>query len=290
MDYSVMTFVKDPFVHFIIIGVILFSLYEVNNDDIEDRKKITISKAQVSDAIKRWEQRWQRLPSDSELHAVIEQKIRHEVFYREALALNLDKDDPVVHRRLAEKMMFLSNDLMIPTQASNAQLTEFMQQSPELFSKPVLSSFQHIYFNSDIHDVGSKTFYIQAEKTRQKLNSDQIVPSNYKSISDDFHGSLSIEQMPTHQISRIFGQQFAHELTQAPIGQWYGPISSGYGQHLVKLEYRSKAELIPLADIKDKVLANWKVAQQKQSNDSLYKSLKSNYDIVIEQVTLQKGN
>ncbi len=37
---------------------------------------------------------WQRPPTSEELEGLIRDRVREEVYYREALALGLDKDDP----------------------------------------------------------------------------------------------------------------------------------------------------------------------------------------------------
>ena len=39
--------------------------------------------------------------------------IREEVLSREALALGLDRDDTIVRRRLAQKMEFLTDDIVV---------------------------------------------------------------------------------------------------------------------------------------------------------------------------------
>ncbi|MGF1901628.1 hypothetical protein [Aliivibrio sifiae] len=283
--------IKDPFIHFMVIGAALFAVYEFNRDADEGNiNQITISEIEVNNAINGWEKRWQRLPSDKELQAVLEQKVRQEVFYREALALNLGQDDPVVRRRLAEKMMFIANDLVVPEQASDKQLTAFMQSSPDKFTKPVITTFKHVYFNPDLHNIETAELLTFIEEQRKALNDDREPPIDYQTLSDDFYNDLSIQNIPEYQIARIFGKQFTQELAQVPSGEWYGPITSGYGKHLIKMEYRSEPELTPLSDIRDKVLASWKVAQQKQSNDSLYESLRGNYDVVIEKTTMEREN
>jgi peptidyl-prolyl cis-trans isomerase C len=43
-----------------------------------------------------------------ELARLVEDSVREEVYYREALTLGLDRDDPVIRRRLRQKMEFLS--------------------------------------------------------------------------------------------------------------------------------------------------------------------------------------
>ena len=43
------------------------------------------------------------------MRALVEDFIREEVYYREALALGLDRDDTVIRRRLRQKMEFLTD-------------------------------------------------------------------------------------------------------------------------------------------------------------------------------------
>ena len=43
---------------------------------------------------------------------LLEDRIKEEVLYREALAMGLDKDDTIVRRRMAQKMEFLAEDVV----------------------------------------------------------------------------------------------------------------------------------------------------------------------------------
>ena len=46
-------------------------------------------------------------PSPEDMRRLIENKVREEILYREALALGLDKGDNIVKRRLVQKMEFV---------------------------------------------------------------------------------------------------------------------------------------------------------------------------------------
>ena len=45
---------------------------------------------------------WQRPPTQQELDGLVEDYIREEVLYREALAMGLDRDDTIVRRRMRQ--------------------------------------------------------------------------------------------------------------------------------------------------------------------------------------------
>lgn len=88
-----MTFVRDPFVHFFLLGCAIFGWFYVLNptsETPENPKAIEISE-RVYDVLQtRFEAQIQRPPTEEEALALVNQYIRQEVLVREALALGLD--------------------------------------------------------------------------------------------------------------------------------------------------------------------------------------------------------
>ena len=92
---------------FFLIGLLLFALdYIFNTDD--DSNVIYISDQEALSLISSWKNQVGRDPSDVELVKIINNFIDEEILYREAIKLNLDKDDRIIKRRLAQKITFLS--------------------------------------------------------------------------------------------------------------------------------------------------------------------------------------
>ena len=77
----------------------------------------------------------QRPPTREEWEGLIRDRVREEVYYREALALGLDKDDTIIRRRLQQKMEFVSDDLAAQAQPSDAELKAYLQRAPRLVSR-----------------------------------------------------------------------------------------------------------------------------------------------------------
>ena len=50
-------------------------------------------------------------PTPEEMTGLLENRVREEILYREAIALGLDKEDSIVKRRMAQKMEFLAEDV-----------------------------------------------------------------------------------------------------------------------------------------------------------------------------------
>ena len=106
---------REPLVHFLAIGVGLFALFAIVDDSelAETDTQIVVTDADVSWLSQRFERQWNRQPSATELDHLVEEHIREEVYFREALALGLDIDYPIIRRRLVQKMQFLSEDLAV---------------------------------------------------------------------------------------------------------------------------------------------------------------------------------
>ena len=107
---------NEPLVHFLLLGLGLFILYGLVSDRRDDTQTIVIDNYDMDNLIASWEMQWKRLPSHDELKSLVEQNIRQEVLYQEALKMNLDHNDQIIKRRLAQKMKFLSNDLATITE------------------------------------------------------------------------------------------------------------------------------------------------------------------------------
>ncbi len=63
----------------------------------------------------------------------MEDKVREEVLYREALAMGLDKDDTIVKRRMAQKVEFLAENVAAAHEPSTAELKAWFETNSSKF-------------------------------------------------------------------------------------------------------------------------------------------------------------
>jgi hypothetical protein len=64
------------------------------------------------------------------LDGLVEQHVRSEIYYREALAMGLGQDDPYVRNRLALKLEFLLDDLSAEAEPGTSELARFLERMP----------------------------------------------------------------------------------------------------------------------------------------------------------------
>jgi hypothetical protein len=100
---------REPVVHFVAIGAVLFVLTNLLAGTRDPRSyRIVVSAGQVESLVAAFARSWKRPPTPAELRGLVDEQVRQEVYFREAMALGLDKDDPVVLRRLRQKMEFVA--------------------------------------------------------------------------------------------------------------------------------------------------------------------------------------
>ena len=272
---------REPLLHFLLIGAALFIFYNLQTDDsADDSNSIVISESDIDRLITLWEKKWQRLPTETELEGLVEAQIREEVLYREALAMGLDQNDTIVRRRLAQKVEFISADLASQAEPSDADLQTYLDTHAEKFAVPARISFQQIYLNADQRGD-------QVNKDAQRLL-DQLTRSaasvDIMAAGDSFMFGQQHEQLTEHGVSRLFGQQFTEKIFELPVGAWHGPVVSGYGLHLVYVDAKSEAKASTLDEVRNKVRDEWLAQQRRKLDQVFYSELRKRYDIVVQTV------
>ncbi|HWA07999.1 MAG TPA: hypothetical protein VG838_00890 [Opitutaceae bacterium] len=131
-----MKLLREPLVHFLLLGGALFGIFALAGRWTEQRPdRIVITPGLIENLQLGFARSARRDPTPQELDAVIEDYVREEVLNREAVARGLDRDDPVVRRRLRERMEFLTEDDAEAAAPTDAQLNDFLQQHPESFRR-----------------------------------------------------------------------------------------------------------------------------------------------------------
>ena len=90
----------------------MFGLFKLRAPQAGDTdRRIVVSGGRIEQLAGTFARTWQRPPSVAELKGLIDDFVVEEMFYREATAMGLDRDDTVIRRRLRQKMEFLAEDM-----------------------------------------------------------------------------------------------------------------------------------------------------------------------------------
>jgi len=267
---------KEPFFHFIVIGIALFLLYGLVNEKKDSQNTIIINDFDVSSLISKWEMQWKRPPTEKELQNLIDVNIKQEVFYQEALKMNLDHNDEIIKRRLAQKMQFLSNDIAALTEPTNDVLKSYYEKNSDKYLTPVIYSLYQITFSPDKREDNYKDADVQLKQFpdatfNEMKNKGDILPFSYY-----------FEDINANELGLQLGSKFPSTLEDQKLNKWVGPIPSGFGYHLVYITNKTEPQLPDFDLIKKDILRDYEYDNQKEINELIYIELKKKYDIQID--------
>ncbi len=279
---------KEPLFHFLIIGAVIFVLFSIVNteEDFVSDSKILVTSADIARLSNNWSKKWNRTPTGTELQGLVESHIREEVYYREALALGLDRGDTILRRRLMQKMEFLSNDLAELNTPDETALNEYFLAHLDRYELPPRVSFTHIYFSTDKR--GSKVVE-DAKNVLSGLNAPSGNISKAPEKGDSFMLQYDFNQETPFEVERLFGKDFTGELFTLQANTWHGPIESGYGLHLVRISEKTGSRMPELATVIGKVRTDFMFEQKQKMNEDIYAKFKERYEIVVEDTPKQSG-
>jgi hypothetical protein len=270
---------REPLLHFLIIGTGLFLLYQfVRGGNETAPREIVISEPRIEALAENFARTWMRPPTPQELRGLVDDYVKEEVFYREAVAMGLDRDDTVIRRRLRQKMEFVSEDAAATAEPTEEQLQQFLVAHAEKFVEPARVSFQQVFVNPEKRGDAARR---DAERILAELQAGRG-PAIPAEAGDPTLLPAGLEESSPQEISSTFGDDFGMQLEAAPIDQWSGPIASTFGLHLVRVAARSAGTLPKLADIRPVVVREWQAQQRTQAGDSFYSSLRSKYEVRYE--------
>ena len=266
---------REPLVHFLALGGALFLLHGLlRPPGAAPAGDIVVSEARAGAIAATFSRTWQRPPTRSELEALIDDHIRTEVLVREAQALGLDRDDTIIRRRLRQKMEFFSEEQAPQGQPSDRQLQAFLEANPERFSSAPRLSFQQIFLDPERR---GDALPGDASRMLAQLNAPSP-PADPSRLGDPLPLVEPVAaSMPKSEVAALFGSTFADALVTQPAGRWLGPIPSGYGQHLVRVDALVPGEPQPLERIRAELEREWLAARSQEQEEAFYRQLLGKY-------------
>jgi hypothetical protein len=270
---------REPLLHFLLIGALLFLLYgALNRGQSDAPREIAISEARTEALAENFASVWMRPPTAVELKGLIDDYVAEEIYYREAIAMGLDQDDTVIRRRLRQKMEFISEGVADAVEPTDAQLESYLDQHRDKFALPASLTFQQVYLSSERRGAAVRA---AAEKLLADLQAGRG-PADPVAAGDPTLLPPNMEVASPQAIAGTFGAEFAAQIDEAPEGQWYGPIRSGFGLHLVKVDERQAGRAPTLGEIRPLVLREWQSEERRRQNTAFLDALKRKYEVRVE--------
>lgn len=269
---------REPLLHFFVIGSVLFAVYAWTDDgpggDEASLDEIVVDGPRIASLDAQFRRLWQRPPSQAELKALVDSWVREEILYREGLAMGLDRDDSIIRKRVAQKLSFVSEDIMT-VEPSEAELSQWFSEHRDDYRQEMMLTFQQILVDNGTDEARARS---AAAEARDAIAAG-FEPAEL-GIATLLPGELPAARHGT--IVQSFGEGFASELLAVPLGEWRGPVSSEYGAHLVRVTARDPGRLLELSEVRSQVERDLVRARLDEANQAFLDQLRSRYRIRFE--------
>ena len=272
---------REPLLHFLLIGAALFAIYHWRNPTVPSSntsRRIELTSDDIRQLEVSWRAQWQRPPTTEEIGKLVEERVREEILYREAIALGFDRGDTIVKRRMAQKMEFLSDDFSDLRDPSPQELKDWYAKNGAGFAAPARITFRHLYFSPDKRGARAEDAARQAlEKIDPNGDMTQAMALGDQFMFHDFYADSM-----TDQVGNVFGTKFADALVNLKRGAWSGPIESGLGWHLVWVESITPTRVPEFEEVDLKeIKSQWVSAQRLETKSELFIAMRERYEIVL---------
>ncbi|WP_169053460.1 peptidyl-prolyl cis-trans isomerase [Alteraurantiacibacter aquimixticola] len=281
---------REPLVHFVLLGVLLFAVYDVVNEDdaldpqsrvIEVDRETLINFLQYRSAAFEpgyFEAQYDAL-SEEQRAELARSYVREEAMAREAMALGLEENDYVIRRRLVQKIEYLVADTDIePEPPTEDDLRAYFEEHRADFSLPAEYTFTHVFADAEIDRAGGPQAHARALLAR--LRADGANFNDAPSYGDRFPYQLNYVRQNLRPIADVFGPEFAAALdAMTPDETWQGPVMSRFGAHLVLLTDREQAREPSFEEVRAQVASAVLEDRRTNTREVLLDELVDQYDV-----------
>ncbi len=193
--------------------------------------------------------------------------------------MGLDKNDTIIRRRLAQKLEFLFRDLADLSQPTDQQLQAYFDANLQRYQESAVITFTQVFVDPDRR--GERTG-AEAENILARLKALKGPMQDIDGLGDSFMLQLHYRRRSEQEVAKLFGPGFAGPVFKLPVGQWHGPVLSGYGVHLVYVHERSQPPEASFESARESLVQDYRDDRRRQLYDKQCEMLIARYNVIIQ--------
>jgi hypothetical protein len=269
---------KEPLVHFLVLGAIIFAVYSKMNPSGPADNEIIVTQGQQEHLVSAFTRTWNRPPTPQEFTGIVQDWIREEIAYRQGLEMGLDGNDTIIRRRLRQKLELLAEDIVTLAPPTTEDLEAYRVANEADYTVEPVYTLRQVYFSLDRRGESAMR---DAEQALVMLDTDAGMV-DFTQMGDPISLPSRVVSERASAIDGLFGQTFTAALADIETGRWAGPVRSGYGVHLVYIEDFQPGRALTLEEAQADVRRDWENTRRIETIDRLYARLAEQYEITIE--------
>lgn len=264
------TALREPLLHFLILGAAIFGIDQWRNADSESASDIVVTAKIQQEAKAIFETGMKREPKPEELKVLLDRWVDNEILYREGLQLGLDRGDSGIRDRVIFKAMSVTQAGIVLPEVDEAGLKAWFESNRERYDTPARFDFLEAAVPSDTKLEAMQRFVLA-------LNSNQDEPG--------IESSLRVfRDRPRSNLLQSYGKDFTEAIEQLKPGQWQVLVSND-GPRVIRLESLKPAVAADFEAVKVKLYQDWKDEMTSQRSKELIREMGKKYKIRQESLS-----
>jgi hypothetical protein len=281
---------KEPLLHFLVLGLALFVLFDLVSEEegYAGGKTITVDRAALLTFIQFRTRAFepsiaaQRLDglSDQELELLVDDYVREEALYREALALGMDRNDYVIKRRMIQSVEFITKGFVTrAVEVSDEDVRAHYEAHRDDYYVEPFVTFTHVFISNDNRTDTEVDALAAAELN--ELNARKVPFSAAPGRGERFPYFVNYVERDPEFVASHFGSAMAEAIFSLEPDElaWKGPFVSPYGAHLVLLTRKAPGRFPPLDEIQASVRQDAQRAAVQQKNEAAIQAIVDTYEV-----------
>lgn len=282
---------KEPLVYFLLLSSLLFLGFSFFEKESDNAQEIIVDRASllgfIQQKAKVVEQdklikMFDAMPADKRSDW-IDAYVKEEALYREAQALRLDENDPIIKGRVIQKLEFITKEYSEAIlNVTQTDLDKYFESNKQDYYIEPYVTFTHVFLNGE--GKNKADVISLAQNKLAKLNDDNVQFSQGAQHGDRFPYHVNYVERTPDFIASHFGQNMSDKIfaLKTTSDTWLGPFESEYGAHLVMVNRLEPGRFPELKEVSGQVYQDLQRTQIQQNLDKSYQSIIDTYSVINE--------
>ncbi len=206
---------REPLLHFLLLGGVLFGVDHVMVSRADDPMRIVIGPEVDAEATQVFTASRGRAPDAKELAALRQVWLDNEVLYREGLALQLDKGDTAIRERVIFKSLSMIDAGVKLPPADDTHLRGWFESHREKYDDPARFDFEEAVLAGDADEAALRAFVAKLNGGAGGANG-----ANGGASGDTGAGLRVFKGRPHANLVQSYGADFAKAIESSTVGEW----------------------------------------------------------------------
>jgi hypothetical protein len=254
---------REPLLHFILGGGLLFAIDHVLIGRADDPRTIVVGTEVDREAIETFRATRGRAPNAEELDALRRVWLDNEVLYREGLSLQVDKGDPAIRERVIFKALSVIDSNVKLPQATDEILRRWFDGHREKYDEPARYDFEEAALSGDSSEAAVRAF---------------VAELNGGTPGDAKAGLRVFKNRPHPNLVQSYGAELTKQVTAGEKGKWYA-LETRDGWRAMRLNASSPPKPGVYEALRGVVLHDWTDATAAEQRSAAVRALAKKYKI-----------